>query len=478
MGIVTAESAIEMAKDWLPRQRVYFENFLRNTNWRERVKKLRTLKTWLYAHRDELNAALANDLRRSPAETEIVELLPLIAELKFAIRHLDLWMKPEKVRAQLPLWGSKSWVHPEPKGVVLIISPWNYPVQLAVGPMISAIAAGNSMVIKPSEFTPHSSAFLKKLATELFSPDELLVVEGDHTVAAALTHLHYDHIFFTGSPEIGKKVMHAASDNLVPVTLELGGQNPVIVDETANVKDAADKIIWGKLINNGQSCVAPNAVWVHESKKEALLIALKAVINRFLEGDEAHWQKSPNLVRMVNVRHLQRVKSLLDSSLASGGQLIYGGITDESDLYLSPTCVLLTQTDNPILNEEIFGPVLPVIAYRNEEEVVAFIRMNEKPLAVYLFSRSKSKMKRFSSQTSSGTIVWNDTKIQFANPALPFGGIGHSGMGKGHGHFGFREFSNERAYLSQRRGLTTVKLFYPPYSSLKQKLIRFVTRLF
>lgn len=459
----------------LRRQQDHFHLQLRETTWRQRVKKLKRIKAYLFAHREELIDALAHDLRRAPLETEMVELLPLLSELKHTIRHLDLWMKPRRVKAQLPLWGSKSWICPEGKGSVLVIAPWNYPVMLALGPAISAIAAGNAVVIKPSEHTPHSAAFVAQLIRELFDPAEVAVVQGDHETAAALTHLRFDHIFFTGSPEVGRLVMKAAAPNLTPVTLELGGLNPVIVDEKANLRDAAKRIIWGKLINNGQSCVAPDYVLVHQRLHRELLTAMKETIDRFLGND---WKKSPDLVRMVNARHLARVKALLDAAIAHGAKVWCGGEHSEAELYLAPTLLTSVSEDNPVMQEEIFGPLLPVLPYSTDEEALAIIRRKEAPLALYLFSRSRKKLNWFSARIASGTVVWNETKIQFANPGLPFGGVGVSGMGKGHGEFGFREFSNERAWLHQRRGITTVQLFFPPYSSFKQKMLRLVSRIF
>jgi aldehyde dehydrogenase (NAD+) len=334
---------------------------------------------------------------------------------------------------------------------------------------VYAIAAGNAVVLKPSEMTPHTSAFMKKLVQQVFSENEVALFEGDATVAQHLLKKRFDHIFFTGSPALGKVIMKAAAEHLTPVTLELGGKSPTVVDETTNVDDAADKIIYGKFLNCGQTCIAPDYVLVHESVKDALVNSMKAKIHQFY-GDNV--KDSNDFTRIVNERHFNRVKQLIDDAVEKGAKVSEGGETDASQNYVAPTLLENVQPEMEVMQEEIFGPILPIVPFKNLAEATELIKSKEKPLALYIFSKSKSNQQFIVDQTSAGGTTINDTMLHIANPNLPFGGVNNSGIGKTHGYYGFEAFSNERAVLKQRVGFTGIKLIYPPYNDKVRKFIK------
>ena len=370
-------------------------------------------------------------------------------------------MKPRRVRAPLALLGSRSRVMVEPKGVVLIISPWNFPVNLTFGPLVSAIAAGNCVILKPSEMTPHTSACMKRIVADVFDESEVAVIEGDATVAEALLERRFDHIFFTGSPAVGKIVMKAAAEHLTSVTLELGGKSPVIVDRTANLDEAARKIAWGKFLNSGQICIAPDYLLVDDAVHAEFIPKLRDAIHA-----ETGW--------LVNDRHASRIKRLFDGAVARGAQVVAGGSFD--DRKVAPTVLDNVASDAPIMQEEIFGPLLPVIRYKSLDDALRVINEREKPLVLYLFSRSRAVIRDVLRGTRAGGTAINDTLVQFYQHNLPFGGVGNSGMGKAHGFYGFEAFSNARGVLEQPLRFSTIQLLYPPYNKFKQKLIDFTIK--
>ena len=438
-------------------ERVYAKQLERRaavgaTSAGERIEKIRRLLDAIFARRAEIQAALWEDYRKPAPEVDLSEIYPVTGEARHAIAHLRRWMKPHRVRAPLALLGSRSRIMHEPKGVVLIISPWNFPVNLTFGPLVSAIAAGNCAILKPSEMTPHTSACMKRIVAELFDESEVAVIEGDASVAEALLKKRFDHIFFTGSPAVGKIVMHAAAEHLTSVTLELGGKSPVIVDRTANLDEAARKIAWGKFLNNGQICIAPDYALVDATICAAFLEKLRAAIR-------------PESGVMVNERHAARVRRLLDGAAPAG-----------EGRRIPPTVLENVSPDAPIMQEEIFGPVLPVIPYQSLGEALALINEREKPLVLYLFSRSRAVIRDVLRCTRAGGTAVNDTLVHFYQHNLPFGGAGNSGMGKAHGVYGFEAFSNARGVLEQPLPFSTIQLLYPPYTKLKQKLIDFTIK--
>jgi aldehyde dehydrogenase (NAD+) len=441
----------------------------------QRRAKLRGLLEALVARRAEAHAALRADFRKVPEEVDLAELYPLIAELKGAIRHLDRWMGPARVPTPLGFAGSKAWIRQEPKGVVLIISPWNYPLYLTLGPLISAVAAGNCAVVKPSEFTPHAAAFMRSLLAGLFPEDEVALVEGDESTAKTLLELPFDHIFFTGSPAVGKVVMRAAAEHLSSVTLELGGKSPVLVDADADPRLAARRIAWGKFLNAGQTCVAPDHVLAHPRIHGRLVEELVRAVTAFYGKSPAERKRNPDYARIINGRHHARLRGLLEGS---PGRIELGGDWDAGDNYFAPTIVTGVSADSPLMREEIFGPILPVLEVPDMDAAVRFVNARPKPLALYLFTGRPAAAEAILARTSAGGSSINDTVLQFAHPHLPGGGVNHSGLGKAHGQFGFQAFSNARAILRGSAWLSPIQWMYPPFTPRVRKLIDLTLRYF
>ena len=444
---------------------------LRQEDVAARRARLQKLSSWLHAHRSDIQQALLADFRKPTAETDLTEIWTSLVELKHTMAHLKKWMAPRRVSATMALLGTRSWVQVEPKGVVLIIAPWNYPFYLAVGPLISAIAAGNAVVIKPAEQTPATSALLRRLCEELFRSDEVLLLEGGKETATELLRLPWDHIFFTGSPEVGKIVMRAAAEHLSGLTLELGGKNPAVVDATADLRDAAEKIVWGKFLNNGQTCVAPDYLLVEESVQPALLTELTAAIQRAYNPTGAGIEQSESLARVVNQHHFARLAGLLEDARARGATVAAGGAMDAAQHYIEPTILTNVPAGARVLEEEIFGPLLPVLTFKSLAETTTYINARLKPLAQYVFTTNAENRRYLLENVSAGGAGVNETVLHFAHPELPTGGVGNSGLGKAHGHSGFLAFSNEKGVMRQRVGFTGIKAMYPPYTSRVQKLI-------
>ncbi len=436
------------------------------TTARERIEKLRRFERALLHRRDEIREAMWQDFRKPIAEVDLSEIYPVVSEARHAIRHLRSWMKPKRVGTRLALFGARSRIHYEPKGVVLVISPWNFPFNLTLGPIVSAIAAGNCVISKPSELSPASAACMKRILGDLFDEREVAVIEGDASVSEALLRLKFDHIFFTGSPAVGRVVMKAAAEHLTSVTLELGGKSPVIVDESANVEDAALKVAWGKFYNSGQVCIAPDYVLVHERVEKDFLDRVRISLESFGENVRGV---------IVNDRHAARVRQLLDTAIARGARVVVGGTREGREL--EPTVLTNVALDAPVMQEEIFGPVLPVVPYRSINEALARIEEREHPLVMYVFSRDPSVVKHIVKRTRAGGTAINQTMIQFYELELPFGGVGQSGIGKSHGWYGFESFSNARGILEQRLPFSPTGMLFPPYvGKLKEKLIDFTVR--
>ncbi len=450
-------------------QNKHFHNELKNSSINERIKKLKSLKNWIKQNEKLICEEIYKDFEKGKEEVLLSEIKPIIDEINQNVSQLGIWSKPKRVETPLAFIGTKSEIRYEPKGVTLIIAPWNYPFNLCIGPLVSAIGAGCSVIIKPSEHTPNTANLIERMVTELFDKKEIAVIQGNVEVTTEILKLPFNHIFFTGSPQVGKIVMKAASENLTSVTLELGGRNPTIIDETANLKDAAQKIVWGKFLNSGQTCIAPNYIYVHENQAQKLT-------EQLIEQIKIQYPKSDRTrTKIVNSNHFSRLTDLLDKTISTGGKILYGGEKDEEFNFLSPTLISDITIESPIFQEEIFGPILPILTYSNLEEVIDTINKTEKPLALYVFSKSRKNQNYILDNTSSGTTAINETTIQFAQTHLPFGGVNNSGIGKAHGEFGFHEFSNLKSVLKQRVGLTTLKMIYPHYTNFKKKLIRFIS---
>jgi len=420
---------------------------LRSSTADERIVKIRKLRDAVIAHSEDWYRAAYADFKKPAGEVDLAEILPVCVEANDAIRHLRQWMKPRHVWPTLLALGTRSHVHYVPRGRCLIIGPFNYPVNLTLGPMVSAIAAGNTVILKPSELTPHLSGLICKVVREVFTEDEVAIFEGEAEVSQALLELPFDHIFFTGSPQIGKVVMGAAAKHLTSVTLELGGKSPTIVDETANLQLAASNVMWAKFANAGQTCIAPDHVYVHESVKDAWVAACRAQLQKAYGATLAEQASSPHLAHIVNARHTSRVKALLDDANALGARTLTGGGTNEADCFVQPTLLDQVPEQARIMDEEIFGPLLPVIGYRDLGEVIARINAGPKPLALYIYSRNNAAIDRVLTQTVSGGACVNHALLQFLHSNLPFGGINNSGIGNAHGHHGFKAFSHKRGVV-------------------------------
>jgi aldehyde dehydrogenase (NAD+) len=437
----------------------------------ERLARIKRLRDAILARRETIYTAFEQDFRKPPSEVEASELLPVLDEIRHVLGRLKRWMKPHKVWPTSTMLGTSAKVQYQPRGRVLIVAPWNYPFSLCLGPLVSALAAGNTAIIKPSEMTPAVSALLVELIADVFPPDEVAIFEGAADTSQALLALPFDHIFFTGSPAVGKLVMAAAAKHLTSVTLELGGKSPTIVDQTADLKLAADTIMWGKFINNGQTCVAPDHVYVHEAVKDAFVSTCRSVLQARYGASDAQQKQSPDLARIVNLRHTQRVAGLLQDAVQRGARVSCGGVVDEQAHYIAPTLLEQVPADAAIMSEEIFGPLLPIIAYSELDQVIAAINAAPKPLALYIWSHDSGNISKVMQRTSSGGACINHCVAHFAHGNLPFGGVNNSGIGNAHGEYGFKAFSHERAVL-RSSPLMTIKLFFPPYTAKRSYLIR------
>ncbi|HET9486837.1 MAG TPA: aldehyde dehydrogenase family protein [Chryseosolibacter sp.] len=443
----------------------------------ERKKRLSTLRRWIHKHRSDIHAAVYADFRKPSMEADATEIFHVLNEIKVALRSLDRWAAPIKIDAPFFLAGTRSWIQYEPRGVCLIIAPWNYPFNLAAGPLVSALAAGNSVIIKPSEITPSVSALIKKMCDEIFDPSIVAVCEGGVDVSQALLSLPFDHIFFTGSPAVGKIVMKAAADHLASVTLELGGKSPAIISASAQLNDAAERLAMGKFMNNGQTCIAPDYILADEKIVQQFV---EKVIKKTqsLFAPDGDFERSPDYARIVNDAHYSRIQELLLDAVTRGAKIQWQGKTDKAARFMHPVILTGVSPDSRIMNEEIFGPVLPIISYRNIEDALAIIHSKPKALALYLFTGEKKLQQKVLKETSSGTVCINDCGVQFLHHDLPFGGVNHSGIGISHGQFGFQTFSNEKPVLKQKNGITAVKAFYPPFTNRTKKLMDWFLRLF
>jgi aldehyde dehydrogenase (NAD+) len=438
----------------------------------ERIARLKKLRDAMMARREDFYAAFEKDYRKPSAEVEGTEFMPVLDEIRHAIGSLKKWMRPTKVWPTMATALTSGWIEYQPRGRALIIAPWNFPLNLCFGPMVSALAAGNTVILKPSEMTPAVSAVMAQIVAETFPPNEVALFEGSLPTSQVMLDLPFDHIFFTGSPAVGKVVMAAAAKNLTSVTLELGGKSPVIVDESADLRLAAEALMWGKFTNCGQICVAPDHLYVHETVKDAFVTECRKVLAASYGATPAEQRKSPHFTRVINQRHTQRVAGLLQEAQAKGANLLTGGDIDVATCYIAPTLIDNVPADASIMSEEIFGPVLPIVSYKDVDAVVNQINAGHKPLALYIWSRNKDRTRRILQKTSSGGVAINHCVLHYAHGNLPFGGVNNSGIGNAHGHFGFKAFSHERGVLKSGP-IMMAKMFFPPYTEAKKKMIRF-----
>jgi aldehyde dehydrogenase (NAD+) len=434
--------------------------------WRR--AQLTGMRRMLLEHSADFEAALAADLHRPPAETQLADINVVLAEIDYALAHLKRWTAPRRVPVSLALQPGTASVIREPLGVVLVIGPWNYPIQLVLGPAVAALAAGNAVVVKPSELAPVTSALLARLVPQHLDEHAVAVVEGAVAETTALLEQRFDHILYTGGARVGRIVLAAAAKHLTPVTLELGGKSPVYVDDSVDLKAAAKRIAWGKFLNAGQTCVAPD-----------YLLATRAVIDRLLpliadavrELYGAQPQASADYGRIVSHGRFAALAKLLDS-----GDVALGGESDPDDKYIAPTVLTGVSDDSPVMHEEIFGPILPVIEVSGERDAIERIRAGEKPLALYVFSNRDATRKAFLRGTSSGAVGFNIVMAHQTLPTLPFGGVGESGMGRYRGEAGFTTFSNEKAIMSKPLKPESLALIFPPYTAKVDAMVRGLMR--
>lgn len=443
-------------------QKIFLRTGLTNTE-DFRKKALITLKNSIDKYKEEIIYALKMDLNKSSTESYISEIASAYAEIDFSLKNLSDWMKDTREITNMEAMPAKSFTRYEPLGVTLVISPWNYPFLLAINPIVNAISSGNTVILKTSKKSSYTSKIIKKLLDESFDRAFIYCVDNEKVSHDELLSYKYDHIFFTGSQKVGKIIMKKASENLTKVTLELGGKSPCIVDESANLKFAAKRIIWGKLLNSGQTCVAPDYLLVHKDVKKELLRLMKQTILEFY-GDRA--LENPDYPRIIDKNSFERLINLME------GQNIYtGGLYNSKTLKIEPTIIDDVDFSNKIMQEEIFGPILPVIEYNDIFKIIEKLKFMDKPLSMYIFSEDKEHIDRLTYDLSSGGVCINDTIMHLTNPNLEFGGVGESGMGGYHGKFGFMNFSNRKSIMIRSNNID-IKIKYPPYSKGQEKIIK------
>lgn len=437
-----------------------------------RIALLKRLLDWINKNQEDIRKAVHADYQKPYPEIDVTEIFPVLIEINHAIKHLEHWMKPKKVGAPLIFLGTKAYIQYEPKGVSLILAPWNYAFNLAVGPLVSAIAAGCPTIVKPSEMTPHTSALLRRMMAEIFDTHTVAVIEGGVEVSQILLSKPFDHIFFTGSPGVGKIVMKAAAEHLTSVTLELGGKSPVLILDDADLKDTADKITATKFLNCGQTCIAPDYILIPERLKDAFVEEMKKSIEKMYGSNKNGIEGSKDYSRIVNESHFKRIQHILSDANLKGAKIEFGGNSNGQENYIEPTILSHVTWEMKVLQEEIFGPILPVVTYDNLDGAIMIVNQQPKPLAFYVFSKNDEKINAIFNETSSGAALANDCAVHFLHRELPFGGVNNSGIGKSHGHFGFLAFSNEKAVLKQRVGSAAVNPLFPPFTLVKKKLVK------
>lgn len=449
-------------------QTVFF-NSGKTISLRDRTHYLKLLKNQIKQNESQIVSALQQDLRKPEPEIWLAEIHVVLEELNRFIKQLRYWVKPKRVSGKWINFPSKDWIVPEPYGVTLHIAPWNYPFQLAINPLIGAVAAGNTVILKPSEHAPKTAQLLHKILHDVFPPQWVYVAQGGADIAQELLSFRWDYIFFTGGVSIAKIVAKAAAEHLTPTTLELGGKNPCIVDQTATIDVSARRIVWGKFMNCGQVCMSPDYVLAHHSIYDDLVAALKDEIVK-MYGENP--KNSPDYARLVHKGHVAKMSYLLE-----GQTLLHGGEIDENDRFVSPTLVALNGVENKLMDDEIFGPILPIITYQEEKEMHQIVRRFEKPLSFYVFSERKKWARQLLQKHSFGGGMINDVIVYFTNDKLPFGGVGHSGVGSYHGKHSFDTFTHYKSYVERPTWLDP-KQRYAPYKKsfpLLKKILRWTS---
>ena len=440
----------------------------------KRIGWIKKLLDTINREEKAIEQALYQDFHKSGIETAITEILVVQLELKHIAKKLRGWMKDKNVRRSLVMPNVSAYLHYEPKGNALIITPWNYPFQLPLVHLAACIAAGNTAILKLSEFSPNSNQVLKKIIAEVFPTDHIAVIEGAVEETTHLLNLRFDHIHFTGSSKVGKIVMEAASKHLTDITLELGGKSPAIIDKNVNLRQVVKNLIWAKFVNAGQTCIAPDYILAHRHQKQQLEEIFKAEIEEAFGKDGFN---SPDYARIINEKQFERLNQALDSAKQLGANIIAGGKTDGKTKYIAPTVVSNVAANNPLMTDEIFGPILPIVYYAQIQEAIDFINAKEKPLALYVFSKDSNFNKHLIRNTSAGSTCINDAVIQIMQPNLPFGGVNNSGLGQSTGWYGFKAFSHERA-VADVKILPLSSMFWYPYTEKTSRMLQWIRRLF
>ena len=451
---------------------------LRNSSYQDRIAKIKSIYNYILnkSNHDRIAEALYKDLRKSNEEVITTEMTPVILTIKEVCKKLKHWMKDEHVPSPVTMVGMSSFIKYESKGNILIIGPWNYPFQLAIYPLVYAIAAGNTAIIKPSEFSSNTANAISIMIKELFDENEVAVVEGGIPEATALLALPFNHIHFTGSPKVGKIVMEAAAKNLTAVTLELGGKSPVIIDGSTNLNSTAEKVCWGKTLNSGQTCIAPDFALVQENALDGFVEGFKRACEKFYDPDKKGIDQSKDYGRIINDTNFDRVQALLEDAKENGAKVEFGGEVNKQDRYIQPTLLSNINMKMKIMQDEIFGPILPVVSFKNKEDVTELLNSFPSPLALYIMSNNKDNTKYFLDHTVAGGTCINELMLTSVNPHLPFGGVNNSGVGKTGGKHSFMDFSNQRGVIKRKYG-NSIKLIYPPFNKqifkYFQKVIKF-----
>ncbi len=451
---------------------------LRNSSYQDRIAKIKSIYNYILnkSNHDRIAEALYKDLRKSNEEVITTEMTPVILTIKEVCKKLKHWMKDEHVPSPVTMVGMSSFIKYESKGNILIIGPWNYPFQLAIYPLVYAIAAGNTAIIKPSEFSSNTANAISIMIKELFDENEVAVVEGGIPEATALLALPFNHIHFTGSPKVGKIVMEAAAKNLTAVTLELGGKSPVIIDGSTNLNSTAEKVCWGKTLNSGQTCIAPDFALVQENALDGFVEGFKRACEKFYDPNKKGIDQSKDYGRIINDTNFDRVQALLEDAKENGAKVEFGGEVNKQDRYIQPTLLSNINMEMKIMQDEIFGPILPVVSFKNKEDVTELLNSFPSPLALYIMSNNKDNTKYFLDHTVAGGTCINELMLTSVNPHLPFGGVNNSGVGKTGGKHSFMDFSNQRGVIKRKYG-NSIKLIYPPFNKqifkYFQKVIKF-----
>ena len=451
---------------------------LRNSSYQDRIAKIKSIYNYILnkSNHDRIAEALYKDLRKSNEEVITTEMTPVILTIKEVCKKLKHWMKDEHVPSPVTMVGMSSFIKYESKGNILIIGPWNYPFQLAIYPLVYAIAAGNTAIIKPSEFSSNTANAISIMIKELFDENEVAVVEGGIPEATALLALPFNHIHFTGSPKVGKIVMEAAAKNLTAVTLELGGKSPVIIDGSTNLNSTAEKVCWGKTLNSGQTCIAPDFALVQENALDGFVEGFKRACEKFYDPNKKGIDQSKDYGRIINDTNFDRVQALLEDAKENGAKVEFGGEMNKQDRYIQPTLLSNINMEMKIMQDEIFGPILPVVPFKNKEDVTELLNSFPSPLALYIMSNNKDNTKYFLDHTVAGGTCINELMLTSVNPHLPFGGVNNSGVGKTGGKHSFMDFSNQRGVIKRKYG-NSIKLIYPPFNKqifkYFQKVIKF-----